>query len=174
MNIDSTESPQPTPETSFDSGATNNSIPQNSEKSTENAKKVSNERSSKQKVYPKKDASAIIDEVVSEHLIFDDVYGEMKGKTKKEATSILWKALNTAEEVERTKAALAVADFVLDNAVVKTFGEDPSVEINAKTLSILKPYLHKLDLDGIKGEITNRFGKQKFQGVCQDRQAPFR
>jgi hypothetical protein len=75
----------------------NNSIQQNSEKSTENTKKVSDERSSKQKVYPKKYASVIIDEVVSEHLIFDDVYGEMKGKTKKEAASILWKALNTAE-----------------------------------------------------------------------------
>ena len=92
------------------------------------------------------------DEVVSEHLIFDDVYGEMKGKTKQEATSVLWKALNTAEPGERGGAALRVADYVIDNAVAKTFGEDPSVEINAKTLSVLKPYLrlHANPSDWIK------------------------
>ncbi len=98
--------------------------------------------------------------MVSERLIFDDVYGEMKGKTKKEATSILWRALNTAEPGKRGVAALRVADYVIDNAVAKTFGKDPNVEIHAKTLSVLKPYLHKLDLDGIKGEIVNRFGKK--------------
>ena len=141
-------------------GISGTSIPQNSEKSTENAKKDSDERYSKKKVYPKEDASVIIDEVVLEHLIFDDVYGEMKGKTKQEATGILWKALNTAEPGERGGAALRVADYVIDNAVAKTFGEDPNVEIHAKTLSVLKPYLRKLDLDGIKGEIVNRFGKK--------------
>ncbi len=136
-----------------------NSIPQNSEKSTENAKKVSNERSSK-KAYRRADASATLEEAVREHLEFTDAYAKLKGKSKKEATDILWKALNTAEEGQaRKRAALDVADFVLDNAVVEVFGEDPMAQENARTVAILKDYMHKLDLDGIKGEIRNRFGK---------------
>ena len=55
-----------------------NSIPQNSEKSTENVKKVSNERQSN-KTYHRADASAVIDQVVSEHLIFDKKTSNPKG-----------------------------------------------------------------------------------------------
>ncbi len=94
------------------------------------------------------------------HLEFTDAYAKLRGRSKKEATDILWKALNTAEEgEERKRAALDVADFVLDNAVVEAFGEDPMAQENARTVAILRDYMHKLDLDGIKGEIRNRFGK---------------
>ena len=41
LNIEDTSSPQPTPEASFDSNATDISIPQSTEKSTDSAKKVS-------------------------------------------------------------------------------------------------------------------------------------
>lgn len=142
----------------YEMDASANSIPQNSEKSTENSKKVSDERKSK-KVYRRAEASATLEEAVKEHLEFTDAYAKLRGRSKKEATDILWKALNTAEGEERRRAALDVADFVLDNAVVEAFGEDPMAQENARTVAILRDYMHKLDLDGIKGEIRNRFGK---------------
>ncbi len=139
--------------------APKDSISQKSEKSTENAKKVSDERKSK-KVYRRAEASATLEEAVAEHLVFSDAYGKLKGQSKKEATEKLWKAFNTAENGEaQRRAALDVADFVLDNAVVEAFGEDPNAEYYAKQLSVLKGYLRTLNLDGIKEEVRNRFGK---------------
>ncbi|MBO5305337.1 MAG: hypothetical protein J6B12_01105 [Clostridia bacterium] len=136
------------------------SIPQNSEKSTENEKKVSDERSSKKKVYKRAEASATLEETVSEHLVFSDAYAKLKGQSKREAASMLWKVLNSAEGDEAQKrAALNVADYVLDHAVVAAFEGNAYTDAQAKTVAALKPYLHKLDLDGIKGEIRNRFGK---------------
>jgi len=122
------------------------------------SKKVSDERKSK-KAYRRAEASATLEEAVKGHLEFTDAYAKLRGRSKKEATDILWKALNTAEGEERRRAALDVADFVLDNAVVEAFGEDPMAQENAQTVAILKDYMHKLDLDSIKGEIRNRFGK---------------
>jgi hypothetical protein len=122
--------------------------------------KTKDERYSKKKTYRRAEASAVLEEAVGEHLVFSDAYAKLKGQSKREAASMLWKALNTAEGDEAQKrAALNVADYVLDHAVVAAFEGNAYTDTQAKTVAALKPYLHKLDLDGIKGEIRNRFGK---------------
>ena len=95
-------------------GISDNSIPQNSEKSTENAEKVSNERRSKWKVYKRAEASSALEETVKELFAFTDAYASLKGKSKDEATKMLWEALNTADgEAAQKAAALRVADFAV-------------------------------------------------------------
>ena len=137
-------------------GISNNSIPQKSEKSTETAKKHSNERSSK-KVYRRPEASAAIEDTVKKLFVFTDAYANLKGQSKREAASMLWKALNTAEEDgARRRAALDVADYVLDHAVVAAFEGNTYTDAQAETVAVLRPYLHKLDLDGIKGELKEK------------------
>ncbi len=117
-------------------------------------------RRSKKKSYRRAEASATLEEAVAERLVFSDAYAKLKGKSKDEATKMLWEAFNTADgEVAQKAAALRVADYVLDNAVMEAFGEDPNAEYYAEQLSVLKGYLRTLNLDGIKEEIRNRFGK---------------
>ena len=121
---------------------------------------TTDERHSKKKVYKKSDASAVLREAVEEHLVFSDAYAKLKGKSKDEATKMLWDAFNTADgEAAQKAAALRVADFVIDNAIVETFEQDPNMEYYSDRLAVLKGYLRKLNLDGIKAEIRNRFGK---------------
>ena len=124
-------------------------------------KRRENERHSKKKVYKRSDASATLREAVEEHLVFSDAYAKLKGKSKDEAVKMLWEALNTADgEAAQKAAVLRVADFVIDNAIVETFEQDPNMEYYSEQLAVLKGYFHKLDLSGIKEEIRNRFGKE--------------
>lgn len=114
------------------------------------------------RVYTKAEAREIINSIIEERLVFDDkgLYGELSGKDIKEVTDYLFAKLNTVKEGYRGNAALKIADFIIDNTVLTDMINDSSVSEAMSTLSILRRYMHRLDLKGIKGEIENRYDKK--------------
>lgn len=121
--------------------------------------KPKNERSSKQKDYLKKDASAVIYHALSKHLRVSDSYSKLLRATAKEAKQKLYDALNNVEGEERNAVAFEIADYLIDNAVIKAFESNPNAKANAEMLAKFDVYLHKIDLDSIKEEIKKHFGK---------------
>lgn len=114
---------------------------------------------SKLKSYSKTDAEKIINTIVAEKLNFGERYGELKGKTKEEVVLKLWHALNTANEGYRAGVALDIADFVIENSIVNDMFESAENEGHFYTIDMLSPYLHSIDLTGIKEEIKNHYDK---------------
>lgn len=111
------------------------------------------------KVYSKKETEGIINDVLSNYLSFGDTYGELSGKSKKDVINMLWERLNTAVPGRQAGVALDTAEYIIREAVVKSIFEDPNVEVYKDTVATLKPYLHKINLDGIKGDIKHRYDK---------------
>lgn len=114
------------------------------------------------RVYTKAEAREVINSIIEERLVLDDkgVYGELSGKDIKEVTDYLFAKLNTVKEGYRGNAALKIADFIIDNTVLTDMINDSSVSEAMSTLSILRRYMHRLDLKGIKGEIEYRYDKK--------------
>lgn len=114
------------------------------------------------RVYTKAEAREVINSIIEERLVFDDkgLYGELSGKDIKEVTDYLFAKLNTVKEGYRGNAALKIADFIIDNTVLTDMINDSSVSEAMSALSILRRYMHRLDLKGIKGEIENRYDKK--------------
>ena len=52
-----------------------------------------------------------------------------------------------------------MAEYIIQNAALENLYEDADNEAYIDTISVLKPYLHKLDLSGIKGEIKYRYDR---------------
>lgn len=115
--------------------------------------------STKFKVYSKVEAERIINNVLGNYMGFGDSYGELSGKSKREVIEMLWRGLNTADPGKRAKVALDVAEYIIQNAALENLYEDADNEAYIDTISVLKPYLHKLDLSGIKGEIKYRYDR---------------
>ena len=111
------------------------------------------------KVYSKKETEGIINDVLSNYLSFGDTYGELSGKSKKDVINMLWERLNTAVPGRQAGVALDTAEYIIRESVVKSIFEDPNVEVYKDTVATLKPYLHKINLDGIKGDIKHRYDK---------------
>ena len=115
--------------------------------------------STKFKVYSKVEAEQIINNVLGNYMAFGDSYGELSGKSRREVIEMLWRGLNTADPGRQAKVALDVAEYIIQNAALENLYEDADNEAYIDTISILKPYLHKLDLSGIKGEIKYRYDR---------------
>lgn len=113
----------------------------------------------KKKVYNKSEAEGIINAVVGNYLFFGDTYGAIAGKSKAEVVNMLWEGLNTAKPGRQAEVALNVAEYIIQNSIVENIYDDVSNEIHADTIAVLKPYLHSLNLDGIKAEIKHRYDK---------------
>ena len=117
----------------------------------------------KLKKYSKKDARAIserIMDLVSEFDIDSPVLVQLKGKTGKTAEMMLQNALNSKNEGERMGPALDIAKYIVQNAVVAdVIQSDADVEMAQSILDALKPYLHNINLDHIKGEIKAKYDK---------------
>lgn len=115
--------------------------------------------STKFKVYSKVEAEQIINNVLGNYMAFGDSYGELSGKSRREVIEMLWRGLNTADPGKQAKVALDVAEYIIQNAALENLYEDADNEAYIDTISVLKPYLHKLDLSGIKGEIKHRYDR---------------
>lgn len=114
---------------------------------------------SKLKAYTRADAEQTINTIVANQLSFGEKYGDLSNKTEQQAISTLWHALNTNDEGYRIKTALDIADYIIDNAVMKSVYEDAAYEDSLNTIAALKPYLHKLNLSSIKDEIKYKYDK---------------
>lgn len=115
--------------------------------------------STKFKVYSKVEAEQIINNVLGNYMAFGDSYGELSGKSRREVIEMLWRGLNTADPGKQAKVALDVAEYIIQNAALENLYEDADNEAYIDTISILKPYLHKLDLSGIKSEIKYHYDR---------------
>lgn len=115
--------------------------------------------STKFKVYSKVEAEQIINNVLGNYMAFGDSYGELSGKSRREVIEMLWRGLNTADPGKRAKVALDVAEYIIQNAALENLYEDADNDAYIDTINVLKPYLHKLDLSGIKGEINYRYDR---------------
>lgn len=113
----------------------------------------------RRKVYNKVEAEEIITTVVGSYLSFGDTYGTISGKSKAEVIDMLWRGLNTAVPGKQAKVALDVAEYIIQHSIVESIYDDPSYETYTDTIALLKPYLHAINLDGIKSEIKSRYNK---------------
>lgn len=112
----------------------------------------------KLKVYTKAEAESIVNNIISNYLDFGEKYGVISGKTRKQAVEILWRGLNTADPGRQMKVALDIAEYIIQNSVMESVYDDAESETHIYTISLLKPYLHSIDLSRIKGEIKYRYG----------------
>lgn len=115
--------------------------------------------STKMKVYSKVESEGIINDILGNYMSFGDVYGVLSGKSKAEVIDMLWRGLNTAEPGRKMKVALDVAEYIIQHSVVESMYENTDTEVYTDTIALLKPYLHKINLDGIKGEIKHRYDR---------------
>lgn len=113
----------------------------------------------RRKVYNKVEAEEIITTVVGSYLSFGDTYGTISGKSKAEVIDMLWRGLNTAVPGKQAKIALDVAEYIIQHSIVESIYDDPSYETYTDTIALLKPYLHAINLDGIKSEIKSRYDR---------------
>lgn len=115
--------------------------------------------STKMKVYSKVESEGIINDILGNYMSFGDTYGALSGKSKAEVIDMLWRGLNTAEPGRQAKVALDVAEYIIQHSVVESMYEDTDTEVYMDTIALLKPYLHKINLNGIKGEIKHRYDR---------------
>ncbi len=118
-------------------------------------KKVAN--FTKLKVYSKVEAERVINSILDSNLGFEDYDISISGKNKAEVIDVLWKTLNTADSGKRTGISLKIADYIIDNAVMENIYQEDENDIHLETIKYLKPYLHKVDLRGLKSEIKYRY-----------------
>lgn len=119
------------------------------------AKFVAN--NTKFKVYSKLDATEVINSIISERLVFDDKYGTLSGKSKAEVIDRLFTKLNSANEGHRTGVALNIADYILENAVLEDMYDLTDNSDAMRELSVLRSYMHNVDLSGIQEEIKYKY-----------------
>ena len=113
------------------------------------------------KVYSKVDAERIINNILSQYMSFGEKYGEINGKTKTEVVDMLWKGLNSAEPGKQMGVALHIADYIIQNSVLESIYADDDVQVQAAIdiIDALRPYLHSINLDSLKGEIKYKCDK---------------
>ena len=115
------------------------------------------------RVYSKGDAAEVINSIIEERLVFEDIgmYGELRGKSRQEAINYLFQSLNTVKEGYRGSVALKIADYLIENTVLTDMYIDNDSTAEAmRQLSVLRSYMHKIDLRHIQGEIQYRFDKK--------------
>lgn len=112
------------------------------------------------KVYSKAEAAEVINSIIDERLVLEDKYGSLSGKSKAEVVDMLFNQLNSAKEGYRTSVALNIADYLIENTVLN----DMYVYDNADAmndLTVLRSYMHKVDLKSIWGEIQYKFDDKR-------------
>ena len=110
------------------------------------------------KVYSRSDAESVISAIMDELLTFDDgKYGVLAGKNRTEVVDYLFKKLNAVKEGYRIGVALKIADYLIDNTTLSDMYAAETVSESMRTLSVLRYYMHKMDLSGIQSEIKHRY-----------------
>ena len=121
------------------------------------AKFVAN--NTKFKIYSKTDATEVINSILEERLVFDEKFGKLSGKSKAEVIDFLFTKLNNTEPAYQGTVALKIADYIIENTLLEDiYTIDKSEDM--RVLSILRSYMHNINLSGIQGEIQYKFGKK--------------
>lgn len=116
----------------------------------------------KAKKYTRKEIKTIVDELLSQEGYFGDNTVVMKGKKRAELEKMLWQALNTKGEGELGGAALDAAEYLIQNAIAIEYLEvTDDIQLAVQFVDALKPYLHNMNLDFIKGDIKAKLDKDK-------------
>lgn len=107
-----------------------------------------------QKIYSKSEAKAIIDDALKGEL--ERYYGlEFDGK-KGELTTKLWEAFNKTPEKNKLGAAMKIAEYIVDKAVLDETDYDIK-GYEAQRLKDFKDYKNAFNLNAIKKEIKYRY-----------------
>lgn len=117
------------------------------------------------RVYAKKDIEQIINTVLDSYMSFGDKYGTLSNKNKAQVVDSLWQALNTAEKGKVGAVAIDAAEFIINSAVAEEMYEDYDRYEDVAIVNILRPYLNRINLDGIKGELLYRYDKEGFRAI---------
>ena len=112
----------------------------------------------KLKVYSKVEAERIINSILETNLGFEDYEVKIAGKTKEEVIDVLWQTLNTADAGRRTGISLKIADYIIDNSVIKSIYAEEENQADIDTIQALRPYLHSIDLSHIRDDIKSQYG----------------
>ena len=115
------------------------------------------------KVYSKMDAASVIDAIIAERLTPKDGSYDVKlsGKNRAEVIEKLFTKLNNTPEGYRLGVALDIADYMINNAVLTemfdTYNDD---SYTMGVLSLIRGYMHRMDLSSIQSEIQHKFDKK--------------
>lgn len=116
------------------------------------------------RVYTKAEAAEVINSIIEERLVFEDIgmYGELRGKDRRAVIDYLFRKLNTVKEGYRGGVALRIADYMIEHTVLTDMYAESSGEVSEamRKLSILRGYMHKIDLRHIQDEMQYRFDKK--------------
>ena len=61
--------------------------------------------------------------------------------------------------------AIDAAEFIINSAVAEEMYEDYDRYEDVAIVNILRPYLNRINLDGIKGELLYRYDKEGFRAI---------
>lgn len=116
-------------------------------------------KASRMKVYNKTEAEQAINDILADAHTDNYIFTSLKGAKKSEIVDKLWIALNSKDEGYRSKIALDVANFLIENAVAENIYEtDNGVYEDAlRTVKDISQYKKNIDLTGIKGEIKYKY-----------------
>jgi len=112
------------------------------------------------RVYTKAEAAEVINSIIEERLVFEDIgmQGELRGKDRQAVIDYLFRKLNTVKEGYRGGVALRIADYMIEHTVLTDmYADSTDVSEAMRTLSVLRRYMHKINLHHIQGEIRYRF-----------------
>ena len=112
----------------------------------------------KKKVYTKEDAEVIVNDILDGYMSYEDEAGSLSGKNRKQVVQMLWEGMNKSAPGQRTNIALKVADYLIQHTVLENIHSELMVQGHSDTIEVLKPYLHKLNLDNIKEDIKYHYG----------------
>ncbi len=115
------------------------------------------------RVYSRTDAESVISDIIDHRLAFDEqgLYGKLRGKNKAEITEYLWRKLNTTKAGYRAGVALKIADYMIENSVFEDiYADTADIDGAMTTLTILRRFLHNVDLHGIASEVQYRYDKK--------------
>lgn len=116
------------------------------------------------KVYSRVEAQDVINSIIDERLDFGDRYGYLSGKSKEQVIDMLFQKLNSTPTGYQIGVALDIADYIIENAYLEDMyaaeAREEAVSEAMGTLSVLRSYMHRMDLHGIKGEIQYRYDKK--------------
>lgn len=116
------------------------------------------------RVYTKAEAAEVINSIIEERLVFEEIgmQGELRGKDRQAAIDYLFQKLNTVKEGYRGGVALRIADFMIEHTVLTDMYAESNGEVSEamRKLSVLRRYMHKIDLRHIQDEIQYRFDKK--------------
>lgn len=110
------------------------------------------------KSYSRKDAEIVVNNILNNYMDFGGKYGDIAGKTKQQVIDQLWLYMNTSIP-GYSKAAFDIADYIIENGFVEDVVSSEINEEHVYIVETLREYMHKINLDSIKGEIKYRYDK---------------